>query len=271
MKRDDALKVTQSALERLATALEKGESHMLTAYLETLSRFHHYSFANVMLIASQRPDATHVAGYRTWQELGRHVKKGEHGIAILAPLIYRAKADDEDAQAQDQHHRPSVLRGFKVVHVFDVSQTEGEPLPQFAQITGTPGEHLERIRSLIGKHGIRLEYAPISGGALGASEGGAIRVRPDLEQAEEFSVLVHELAHELLHRGERRQQTTKTVRETEAEAVAFVVSHAIGLESTTRSSDYIQLYSGSKDTLAESLEHIQKTAAQIIEALQLAE
>jgi Zn-dependent peptidase ImmA (M78 family) len=90
---------------------------------------------------------------------------------------------------------------------------------------------------------------------------------PDLPPAEEFAVLAHELAHELLHRGERRKETSKTIRETEAEAVAFVVCQAVGLETTTRSSDYIQLYSGTKDTLAESLEHIQKTAAAILAGL----
>ena len=92
--------------------------------------------------------------------------------------------------------------------------------------------------------GIELRYEVIPGGALGCSSLGTIRIRPDLSAAETFTVLVHELAHERLHDKARRQEVTKTVRETEAEAVAFVVTNALGLESSTRSSDYIQLYAG---------------------------
>lgn len=111
--------------------------------------------------------------------------------------------------------------------------------------------------ALVHAKGISLDYWAIPGGASGVSEGGAITVRPDLEPAEEFAVLVHELAHELLYKGERRSETSKKVRETEAEAVSFVVSQAIGLDCSSRSSDYIQLYRGDKDTLGESLGYIQ--------------
>ncbi len=106
--------------------------------------------------------------------------------------------------------------------------------------------------------------------ALGVSRGGRISIRPDLEPAVAFSVLAHELAHELLHRGEDRP-ASKTVRETEAEAVAFVVCQAIGLETGTAASDYIQLFDGKAETLAASLDRIQKTAAEIIAALHGAE
>jgi hypothetical protein len=99
------------------------------------------------------------------------------------------------------------------------------------------------------------------------SEGGRITLLPKLDAAETFSVLVHEVAHELLHRGDRRKGTTRTIRETEAEAVAFVVSSAIGLDTDTASSDYIQLHSGDKATLTESLALIQQTAAEILKTL----
>ena len=99
------------------------------------------------------------------------------------------------------------------------------------------------------------------------SEGGKITLLPDLAPAEHLSVLVHEVAHELLHRGDRRPSTTHTVRETEAEAVAFVVCNAVGLDTNSASSDYIQLHSGDKATLAESLTFIQKTAAEILTAI----
>jgi hypothetical protein len=271
MKRDEATKLTETALGQLAEALEQGHSKALTLYLQTLARFHRYSFGNVLLIACQRPGATQVAGFHTWRKLGRIVKKGEKGIAILAPLVRRQSVDaldlkpDEDEQLGRE--KACSVRGFKVVHVFDVSQTEGRPLPEFAEAEGDPRQHLDQLRQAVHRHGIVLNYGPIPGGALGISQGGNITVRPDLTPAEEFSVLVHEFAHELLHKGERRGETTKTVRETEAEAVAFVVSQVAGLDTKTRSSDYIQLYRGNTEMLAESLEHIQRAATTILSAL----
>lgn len=115
-----------------------------------------------------------------------------------------------------------------MVHVFDVSQTEGEELAQPPQISGSPGQYLDRLRAYIGQQGMRLEYDQIPGGARGLSTGGTNIARPDLSEAEEFAVLVHELAHELLHKDEqRRAETDKTIRETEAEAVAYVIQ-AVG-------------------------------------------
>ena len=115
---------------------------------------------------------------------------------------------------------------------------------------------------------IALEYDPKIAPAKGLSSGGKITLLPHLPLAEHFAVLVHEVAHELLHRGERRSQTTHTVRETEAEAVAFVVCSAIGLDTNTSSSDYIQLHAGDKATLAESLAFIQQTASVILQAIE---
>jgi antirestriction protein ArdC len=271
MNREEAVKRSEEALDQLAQALEQGKSDTLVKYLETLSRFHHYSFGNTLLIAIQRPDATHVAGYQRWKQLGRFVKQGEHGIAILAPLVYKRTAEVVDDQAEPENHEVKVLRGFKIVYVFDVSQTEGKELPQFAGISGEPGEQLRRLEALITESGIELRYEVIPGGALGCSSLGTIRIRPDLTSAETFTVLVHELAHERLHDKARRQEVTKTVRETEAEAVAFVVTNALGLETSTRSSDYIQLYAGNKEVLLESLDLIQSTATWILTNLETLE
>jgi hypothetical protein len=156
---------------------------------------------------------------------------------------------------------------FKVVYVFDVSQTEGEPLPAPARVSGDPRDHTERLRGLVAECGISLEYQDSLGGPDGLSCGGRIVLRRGLEPAEEFSVLVHELAHELLHRREGRSALSKTVRETEAEAVAFVVGTAVGLETSTASSDYIHSYRGDRDTLAASLDRIQRVATRIITAV----
>ncbi len=212
------------------------------------------------MIACQCPDATHVAGFNAWKKLGRQVKKAAKGIAILAPCVYRQQTDEEEEPK-------TVVKAFKVVHVFDISQTEGDELPPFAAIQGDPGNLIERLEEAIRQSDIHLVYDFIAGGALGSAASGTITIRPDLSPAERFAVLAHEYGHELLHQGERRHETTKTIRETEAEAVAFVVCQAFGLDSSTRSADYIQLYRGTTDTLAESLDFIQKTAAQVIAQL----
>ena len=148
-----------------------------------------------------------------------------------------------------------------------MSQTEGDPLPEFAKINGDPQDATEHLKQFIVSKSIALEYDDRIRPAHGLSSGGKITILPGLSSAQEFSVLVHETAHELLHRGDRRWQTTHVIRETEAEAVAFVVTTAIGLDGGTSSSDYIQLHSGDKATLAESLGYVQRTAAEILKAI----
>lgn len=262
MKAEEARKMTDEALVRLTEALERGQSDALTQYLAAMSRFHQYSFGNIMLITAQRPDATLVAGFNAWKDMNRWVKKGEKGIVIIAPMILKKK---ETAPMLDGDNE-TVLR-FKAVYVFDVSQTEGDALPEFERVGGNPGRYLDRLKTFIASRGIVLTNDGVPGSALGASSGGTIRIRPHLDSAQEFSVLAHELAHEMLHQGENKQPRSKKLVETEAEAVAFVITHAIGLDTGTAASDYIQLYKGDKNTLAESLERIQRTSNTILEAI----
>jgi antirestriction protein ArdC len=267
MQREEAQKIAADALARLTESLAQGKSESMTRYLAALAKFHKYSFGNVLMILAQRPDATRIAGFQTWRTLGRFVRKGEKGIAILAPMMIRPKGENEStaSDSPDESKRAPILR-FRVVHVFDVSQTDGEELPEPVSVAGEPGAALERLKSVVTERGIKLEYVDHLGGALGASFGGRIEIRSGQTPAEEFATLAHELAHELLHRGDDRPES-KCVRETEAEAVAFVVCQAAGLESCTASSDYIALYSGDGKTLTESLERIQKTAAEILAAI----
>jgi antirestriction protein ArdC len=262
MTTDQAKTLSEDALLRLMKALERGHSEALKTYLQTMSRFHRYSWGNCLLIYSQRPDATHVAGFHAWLKLQRHVRKGEKGIVILAPMLRCKPKEDELAEGT-----PRQVTGFRAAHVFDVSQTDGEPLPEFATAKGDPGDYTDRLKEFIAGQSIALEFSELIAPARGMSSGGKITLLPNLDAGETFSVLVHEVAHELLHRGVRRAQTTQTVRETEAEAVAFVVSSAIGLDTNTASSDYIQLYAGDKATLAESLAFIQQTVADILQAI----
>lgn len=261
MKAEQAKKIADQALEQLAEALKAGKSEALTRYLAVLARFHRYSFGNVMLIVSQKPDATHVAGFNTWKQMGRFVKKGEKGIVIIAPMMIR-----KQKEGPKPGDKPESILRFRGVYVFDVSQTDGEALPEPARISGDPGRHIARLREIITADGITIDNDDLPFGADGVSRGGRMSIRPGLEPAHEFSVTAHEFAHELLHRGDDRPKS-KTVRETEAEAVAFVVCQAIGLQNGTAASDYIQLYDGETETLAASLDRIQKTAAEIIAAL----
>jgi len=263
MKAEEAKKLADTALEQLEGALKQGKSETLAAYLAMMGRFHNYSFGNVLLIMTQKPDATRIAGFRTWHKFGRHVTKGEKGIVIIAPMLIRPK---EDAGGTSDGEDRTILR-FKAAYVFDVSQTDGEPLPDFARVGGNPNGHTDRLKSFVSSKGITLEYTDDIGSADGASLGGTIKLKPDLSPAEEFSVLTHELAHEMLHPKDQDNRPPKTVRETEAEAVAFVVANAIGLDTGTAASDYIQLYKGDTATLSASLDRIQKAASSIIEAV----
>jgi antirestriction protein ArdC len=221
--------------------------------------------------ALQRPTATRVAGFHAWKELGRFVKRGEKGIQILAPMVgQRRRKDDADRnRAHDDSGKPApVLIGFRAVYVFDVEQTEGADLPEFEHnITGEVGEHRDRLIAFLDSQNIALEYTENIAPALGVSYGGKIAILPGQSPAEDLVCLVHETAHELLHKSDRRTMTTATVRETEAEAVAFIVGQAIGLEMGKASSDYIQMYAGNAALLAESLEVIQRTSAVILDAI----
>lgn len=262
MNTEQAKQLSEEALSRLMTALEAGQSDALKNYLAVMSRFHRYSWGNCLLIQAQRPEATHVAGFQSWLNLKRFVRKGEKGIVILAPMVGRVRSKEE--LSEDSQTR---LFGFRAAHVFDVSQTDGEPLPAFATVQGDPGDLVDRLKAFVDGCGIALEYSDWIKPARGMSQGGKITLLAGLAPAEHLSVLVHEVAHELLHKGDRRPSTTHTTRETEAEAVAFVVCNAMGLDTNSASSDYIQLHSGDKATLAESLAIIQKAASEILVAL----
>lgn len=255
-------------VQSLIEQLEAGHSDALTAYLNTMSRFHNYSFGNVLEIARQRPDATRVAGMYAWNQLGRRVKKGEKAIRILAPIVGVRRKRDEEAEKDITKQNTRALLGFRTAAVFDVSQTEGAELPELKGVSGEVGENRARLVSFIETQGITLVYTEKIAPALGMSYGGRIAILPGQAEAEEFSTLVHELAHEMLHKAERRTATTKTVRETEAEAIAFVVGKAVGFTMGTASADYIHLYHGNASLLAESLEVIQRTSAVILAALQ---
>lgn len=233
-----------------------------------MGRFHRYSWGNSLLIASQRPDATRVAGFHAWHQLGRSVKKGEKGIMILAPMLIKQKESQKEQQAlREGSEDVARLAGFRTAYVFDVKQTDGQPLPEFAKTSGDAKDYGEKLKAVVAARGISVEYDTAIAPAQGTSSGGRIRLMPGMTNAEEFSVLAHELAHEMLHHDPNAPKLSKTVRETQAEAVAFVVCRGVGLETNYAAADYIALYNGDKKMLSESLSVIQQTAARILDDL----
>jgi hypothetical protein len=170
--------------------------------------------------------------------MGRFVRKGEKGIAILAPIVGRR----EEELTSDETR---TVLGFRAAYVFDVEQTDGQPLPSPAQASGEPGTKIALLKAAIVASGIAIDVVPGLGGALGTSSGGRIQLLRDLSPATEFTTLVHEYAHELLHHQHDRP-TSRDTRELEAEAVAFIVGSAVGVDTADASRDYIHLYRGDR-------------------------
>ena len=220
MLKEQIKTLATAALLRLADELEAGDSTTLTAYLAAMGKFHRYSLNNMLMIVSQRPDATEVAGFGTWKKLGRWVKKGEKGISILVPVRYRRK----DQPALVDEPEETVL-GYMGGFVFDISQTEGDDLPAFATVEGDVGFYADNLRLFGLDHGIKIEYVSSLNGAKGVSKGQHIQILDSLPAAEELAVIVHELAHERLHRADRRPDIQ--TRELEAEAVAETEATAL--------------------------------------------
>ncbi len=230
------------------------------AWLTTMSKFYTYSFGNQLLIATQCPTASRVAGYGKWQEMKRQVRKGEKAIYILAPIIGK----DKEATAENADVRR--LRGFRATTVFDIAQTEGEELPKPPAHDATEGgeELLPQIEGAIRAEGIALVYRVIGGGIQGLSKGGSIDIDERQGIAATCGTLVHEFAHELLHKEDRSQG--KQQRELEAEAVAYAVLTHYGMQPGSRF--YLATYGVTGEMLTASMQIIAKTARQIIEKIE---
>lgn len=273
----EAGKMLDEHIRDLAQQMERGKSEQLIRYLEFASNFHSYSFGNLMLILCQKPESTRVAGLRQWNRLGRRVRPGEKGIMILAPMNVRRKSDAQldsasesggcDSEEDKDGERITI---FKPVYVFDVSQTEGTELPSLLDATGDAGSAFPALKVAVRNCGIVLEelnHTPGSNSAHGASYGGRIVIRDDLDPPEAFRTLAHEFAHELLHwpKNGAPKEPNKTIRETEADATAFVVCRHFGVECD--SSDYLLLYDAEPKLLLDRLETVRHTAARIIDAI----
>jgi antirestriction protein ArdC len=215
-------------LEQAVSAIHDSET--FRRYLETQARFHRYSFANTLLILLQRPDASQVAGFQAWKRLGRQVRRGEKGIAIVVPHVRKAR----DEGSEDGEERR--VAGFGMGYVFDISQTDGEPLPTVAVpvLEGEEGQALyDRLAGLVARENLILERQPaevIQDGVMGfyLPTSGRIVVR-EAAPLQMTKTLAHELGHHFSGRYDTRAES-----ETIAESVAFVVCAHHGLDSATR-------------------------------------
>ena len=185
-KAQTSKEVIAANVKLLIEQLEAGHSEALTAYLTAMGRFHRYSLSNCLEIARQMPSASRVAGLYAWNQLGRKVKKGSKGIRILAPVVGIRKKKKSEAEKDISKQNEPVLVGFRPAYVFDVSMTEGEPLPEFEhRVTGDVGVYRKRLIDFILAQGITLEFKDSISPALGISYGDRIAILPGQSAAEE--------------------------------------------------------------------------------------
>lgn len=252
--------VIDQAVQNLLGELQQGKSDRLLDYLAFSARFHRYSLGNQLLIYSQCPQASHVAGYKTWQALGHQVKKGAKGIRILAPRPYM-KADEETSEEKQ------AVR-FVSVAVFDASQltdTDERPLPQFFSRLQDDQEDLcSRLEDAMRADEIELYKSGHLGATQGYSAHGKVVTKEGLDSRSRLFVLTHEYAHELLHWNGETQNVSKNVQECHAEAVSYIVAAHFGLHNP-RSSDYLLHWGTTAAELLEELNVVRRTAAYIID------
>lgn len=222
-----------------------------TNWLAVCRRFHRYSFHNQVLILSQRPEASWVAGFQTWRQLGRQVRKGERGISILAPRMIRPLPTDQE---EPQEEAP-LLVGFGVARVFDVAQTDGRDLPSPARALsgGVAGPGMDQLIERALQLGFDVRFTELWGQRNGDCSHALkrIRVRTGLSPNQQLKTLAHELGHALLHgeefRGDRQQA------ELEAESVAYVVCSELGVDSSDYSFGYLASWSAGGQGLMETI------------------
>jgi antirestriction protein ArdC len=262
--KSDARTTIDTLLATLKSELaQPGRS--LLPLLGIMSRFTKYSLSNQMLILAQRPDATRVQGYRAWNKAGYQVRKGERGTAIYAPMLFASKRDTISSDA-DSDSAPRL--GYRIAYVFDIAQVD--PLDDTITATDTVADntgahrHLEALKAFLVGHNVELEYLPLTPGLLGYTDGRRITCGAGQASHVEFSTLAHETTHVLLHfPADRATRPDLTTRETEAEAVTYLLCAQLGIKGTEASVEYIQSYRGTPVTLDASLERIRATAQRL--------
>ena len=287
-------------MREIVDSIENGikelfESDKYQQYLSTMSRFHRYSVNNTMLIYMQRPDATHVAGFNKWRDqFGRNVLKGEKGIRIIAPTPYKKKVEeiktdpetnapvlDADGKAIIEEKEIRIPM-FKVVSVFDVSQTAGKPLPQLAaDLSGNVQQYEVFMEALRRASPVPMEIKPVARDTDGffSIKAQSITIRAGMSEVQTVCAAVHEIAHAKLHDYEHMTELaddgetilvpgekSRNTEEVEAESISYAVCQYYGIETGENSFGYIATWSKGKELkeLRASLETINKTASELI-------
>lgn len=257
-------------IEKLAEGISNlTSSEEWQHYLSFQSRFHRYSFNNVLLIAAQCREASQVAGFNAWRKMNRYVRKGEKAIWILAPMVYK-NAEAEGGEKDEAARR--IIRGFKWVPVFDVAQTDGEDLPAICnRLDGEdPAGHYTTLLQVARSIGFSVEDHEFDGSANGdcAHSEHRIRVEPRNTPAQRVKTLAHEIAHALLHES----FDSRALAELEAESTAYVVCQALEIDSSDYSFGYVATWAGGGEQaiagIKASCERIQRAAATILRAFE---
>lgn len=291
---------SKDRMREIVDSIENGikelfESDKYRQYLSTMSRFHRYSVNNTMLIYMQRPDATHVAGFNKWRDqFGRNVLKGEKGIRIIAPTPYKKKVEeiktdpetnapvlDADGKAIIEEKEIRIPM-FKVVSVFDVSQTSGKPLPQLAaDLSGNVQQYEVFMEALRRASPVPMEIKPVARDTDGffSIKAQSITIRAGMSEVQTVCAAVHEIAHAKLHDYEHMTELaddgetilvpgekSRNTEEVEAESISYAVCQYYGIETGENSFGYIATWSKGKELkeLRASLETINKTASELI-------
>lgn len=297
----DQKKSNKDRLREITENIETGikelfEGDKYRQYLSTMSRFHRYSLNNTMLIYLQKPDATLVAGFNKWiNQFERHVKKGEHGITIIAPTPFKKKIEeqklDPDTKAPVPDKEGKIVTEekeveipmFRPVKVFDVSQTDGKPLPQLASdLSGNVQQYEAFMEALRRTSPVPMAVVPLAGDTDGYFRltDQRIAIREGMSEVQTVSAAVHEIAHSILHNTEKERlaaaagtETKEPVKakdrhtqEVEAESVSYAVCQYYGIQTGENSFGYIATWSEGKELaeLKASLETINKTASSLI-------
>lgn len=268
------------------------ESEKYKSYLSTMSKFHNYSFNNTLLIAMQKPEATLVAGYQAWQKnFERHVNKGEKAIRILAPAPYKIKEErdkldpvtgemmfDENGMPQKEETEVTIP-AFRAVSVFDVSQTDGKPIPELEvnELLSTVEGYEDFVQALMNISPVPIAFEDIPGDSKGyfSTAEKRIAVQENMSESQTLKTMVHEVAHSMLHDKEVNQSMDipvkdRNTKEVEAESVAFTVCQHFGIDTSDYSFGYIAGWSSGRNMkeLKSSLDTIRKTASELITGIE---
>ena len=286
-------------VQEITDKLEEGlkelfESEKYKTYLSTMSKFHNYSFNNTLLIAMQKPEATLVAGYKAWQKnFERHVNKGEKAIRILAPAPYKIKEERDkldpvtgemmfDENGMPQREQVEVtIPAFRAVSVFDVSQTDGKPIPELEaqELLSTVEGYEDFVQALMNVAPVPIGFEDIPGDSKGYfhTEEKRIAVQENMSESQTLKTMVHEVAHSMLHNKEINRDDLmeapakdRNTKEVEAESVAYTVCQHFGIDTSDYSFGYIAGWSSGKDMkeLKSSLDTIRKTASELITGIE---